>query len=91
MYWGRYQAELTPRVIEALRNMEVPYQNGWKISLEYTFYLSKEMLQLCSNATLEGIFNKFIDVPVNLATDNVDGWQFLASFSVTLKADSDFF
>jgi hypothetical protein len=90
-YWGSYQAELTPRVIEGLRNIEVPCRNGSKCSLQCTFYPSKEMLQLCSDATLERIFDRFIDVPANLATDDIDGWGFLASFRVRLQADFYFF
>ncbi|RHZ43626.1 uncharacterized protein CDV56_101060 [Aspergillus thermomutatus] len=89
--WSSYQAELTPGVIEALEEMEVPCRNHSKAYLRDTYYPSKEMQQLCSDATLEEIFDEFIDAPANLATDDIDGWEFLASFGVTLEADFWFF
>ncbi|KAF7182145.1 hypothetical protein CNMCM7691_001533 [Aspergillus felis] len=90
-YWSSLQSDLTPRVINTLKEMQVPCRNHFQTNLLYTYYPSKEMQRLCSDATVEEIFDEFIDIPANLATDGIDGWKFLASFGVTLKADISFF
>ncbi|GIC90505.1 uncharacterized protein Aud_006939 [Aspergillus udagawae] len=89
--WSSLQSDLTPRVIEALKEMRVPCRNHSQTVLEWTYYPSKEMQRLCSDAGVEEIFSKFIDIPANLATDGIDGWEFLASFRVNLEADIYFF
>jgi hypothetical protein len=90
-YWSSLQSDLTPRVIEALKEMRVPCRNHSQTELQWTYYPSKEMQQLCCDAAVEEIFNRFIDIPANLATDGIDGWEFLASFEVIIEADIRFF
>jgi hypothetical protein len=90
-YWSSFQSDLTPRVIKALKEMQVPCRNHSQTDLQYTYYPSKEMQRLCSDATLQEIFDKFIDIPANLATHGTDGWEFLTTFGVTLETDINFF
>jgi hypothetical protein len=90
-YWNSLQLDLTPGVIKALKKMQVPCRNHSQTDLQWTYYPSKEMQRLCSDATVEEIFDRFIDIPANLATDGIDGWEFLASFGVRLEADISFF
>jgi hypothetical protein len=90
-YWSSFQSDLTPRVIKALKDMQVPCRNHSQTDLQYTYYPSKEMQRLCSDATLQEIFDKFIDIPANLATHGTDGWEFLTTFGVTLETDINFF
>ncbi|KAG2027473.1 hypothetical protein GB937_001217 [Aspergillus fischeri] len=90
-YWSSLQSDLTPRVISALKDMQVPCRNQFQTYLDCTYYPSKEMQRLCSDATLQEIFDRFIDIPANIATDGTDGWEFLTTFGVKLEADINFF
>lgn len=49
------------------------------------------MQRLCADATLQEIFDKFIDIPADIATDGTDGWEFLATFGVKLETEITFF
>ncbi|KAL2827786.1 hypothetical protein BDW59DRAFT_160094 [Aspergillus cavernicola] len=91
--WKSYQAELTPKVIGVLKDMGVPCQNQSRISnsLCWTYYPSKEMRQLSFDAGVENNFEFFLNIPDTLATDDADGWEFLATLGVTLQPDAEFF
>ncbi|KAH1320796.1 hypothetical protein KXX47_001598 [Aspergillus fumigatus] len=89
--WHRVQSDLTPRVIGTLKDMKVPCRNQSQTYLQCTYYPSKEMQRLCADATLQEIFDKFIDIPADIATDGTDGWEFLATFGVKLETEITFF
>jgi hypothetical protein len=90
-YWSSLQSDLTPRVIGTLKDMKVPCRNQSQTYLQCTYYPSKEMQRLCADATLQEIFDKFIDIPADIATDGTDGWEFLATFGVKLETEITFF
>ncbi|KAL6229067.1 hypothetical protein BDW75DRAFT_246072 [Aspergillus navahoensis] len=89
--WESYAAELTPSVIALLKEMRVPCLNQSEYPLKYTYYPSKEMQRLVTNADLESDFCFFLDVPDGLATDDAEGWKFLSNMGVTLQPTISFF
>ncbi|KAL4811957.1 hypothetical protein BDW67DRAFT_179145 [Aspergillus spinulosporus] len=89
--WESYVAELTPKVIAVLEVLPVLCQNESNYPLKRTYYPSKEMQRLITNADLETEFPFFLDVPDKLETDNAEGWEFLSNFGVTLQPTIGFF
>ncbi|KAL2862596.1 uncharacterized protein BJX67DRAFT_391165 [Aspergillus lucknowensis] len=90
-YSSSYQSEFTPRVVQALGRMKVPCRNGSTRFLRETYYPSQELQRLCTMATVHDTFDHFLEVPLNLATENTDGWEFLATLGVGLQPDVRFF
>lgn len=90
-YIKAYSHDLTPGVIEDLSSMSVPCRNDYTQDLEATYFPSGELTQLCSMAALDTDFEKFLDIPPGLATDDVRGWEFLEQLGVTLEPEMIFF
>ncbi|KAL4919682.1 hypothetical protein BDW62DRAFT_209621 [Aspergillus aurantiobrunneus] len=85
---------LTPKVIDLLKDMEVPCLNSpadQRSRLGDTYYPSRGMKQICADAGFENDFPRFLNIPESLATDNADGWEFLGSLGVRLRPDAGFF
>ncbi|KAL4734480.1 hypothetical protein BDV11DRAFT_174719 [Aspergillus similis] len=89
--WESYSTELTPNIITLLKDMKVPCLNQSKFCLKYTYYPSKELQRLATDAGVETNFPYFLDVPDRLATDDAEGWKFLSNMGVTLQPTVEFF
>lgn len=87
-YWHDYQGQITPQIIETVRNIEVPCQNTdtW-YPLKETYFPSTELNNICSRASITDSFNLFIEPLPEWATETIDGWEFLAEFEVGLSPD----
>lgn len=90
-YWHDYRGQITPQIIETVKDTEVPCQNtdAW-YPLKETYFPSMELNNICSQASIADSFNRFIEPLPEWATETIAGWEFLAEFEVGLSPDINF-
>ncbi|KAL4952077.1 hypothetical protein BDW69DRAFT_26786 [Aspergillus filifer] len=89
--WKSYAAGLTPNVIALLKEMRIDCGRFLENHLKYTYYPSKEMRRLATNAGLARKFPYFLGVPFWLESDDGEGWEFLSNLGVTIQPTIEFF
>jgi hypothetical protein len=91
-YWESYEREITPEIVEAIENAEVPCQGTDRLfPLKSTHFPSAELTEICSRATVSDYFGLFLAIPPAWTTATAVGWEFLEGFGVGRQPDLRFF
>lgn len=91
-YWESYESELTPQIIDKIRDAEVPCRVIDELyPLKSTYFPSGELREICSQARINDAFDYFVLIPSSWATETIAGWEFLTKFGVGTEPDLQFF
>ncbi|KAL4806048.1 hypothetical protein BDV18DRAFT_160118 [Aspergillus unguis] len=86
-----YEPQFTDVVQESIGDMLVPCKNNFTQELQCTYFPSEELTQICSVATVATLFDGFLNISLVSDSTDVQEWEFLGMFGVTLKPEIGFF
>jgi hypothetical protein len=92
-YWGTYAGELTPEVIQEIKNAEVPCRDSnYNYPLKAAYLPTANLTSIVERSCASGYFDLFIDIMhVSESIETATGWEFLTNFDVVIKPDLRFF